>query len=89
MTTLRGTRPATLLLPDVTHTTGFSRMIKALFERVLPRKTAVRKEHSGKALGIRSEHMSGNAVYVCEKLQRAAGEDGAFDFDAAPGLEQH
>ncbi len=49
-------------------------MIKALFERVLPKKTAVRKEHSGKALGIRSEHMSGNAVYVCEKLQRAGYE---------------
>ena len=49
-------------------------MIKAFIERVLPKKTAVRKEHSGKALGIHSEHMSKNAVYVCDKLQRAGFE---------------
>lgn len=46
-------------------------MIKSLIARVLPRKKPVRVEHSGKALGIHSEHMSKNAVYVCEKLQRA------------------
>ena len=49
-------------------------MIKAFIERVLPKKSAVRKEHSGKSLGIRSEHMSKNAVYVCDKLQRAGFE---------------
>ncbi len=49
-------------------------MIKAFIERVLPRKKPVRVEHSGKALGIHSEHMSRNAVYVCEKLQRAGFE---------------
>ena len=49
-------------------------MIKAFIERVLPRKKAVRVEHSGKTLGIVSEHMSRNAVYVCDKLQRAGFE---------------
>ncbi len=49
-------------------------MIKAFIERVLPKRTAVRKEHSGKSLGIHSEHMSKNAVYVCDKLQRAGFE---------------
>ena len=49
-------------------------MIKAFIERVLPKRSAVRKEHSGKALGIHSEHMSKNAVYVCDKLQRAGFE---------------
>jgi len=49
-------------------------MIKALIERVLPRKSPVRREHSGKALGIHSEHMSRNAVYVCDRLQRAGFE---------------
>ena len=49
-------------------------MIKALFERVLPKKAPVRREASGAKLGIRPEHMSKNAVYVCEKLQQAGFE---------------
>lgn len=49
-------------------------MIRSLIERVLPRRKPVRVEHSGKALGIHSEHMSRNAVYVCDKLQRAGFE---------------
>jgi poly(A) polymerase len=49
-------------------------MIKALIERVLPRKSGVRRESSGAKLGIRPEHMSKNAVYVCDKLQRAGFE---------------
>ena len=56
------------------HLPRFCRVIKAFIERVLPKKTAVRKEHSGKSLGIHSEHMSKNAVYVCDKLQRAGFE---------------
>ena len=49
-------------------------MIKALFQRVLTRKSGVRREASGAKLGIRPEHMSRNAVYVCERLQHAGFE---------------
>ena len=49
-------------------------MIKALFERVLTRKSGVRREASGAKLGIRPEHMSKNAVYVCDRLQQAGFE---------------
>ena len=49
-------------------------MIKALFQRVLAKKTPVRREASGAKLGIRPEHMSKNAVYVCDRLQRAGFE---------------
>ena len=53
---------------------GHRQMIKALFERVLLKKSPVRREASGAKLGIRPEHMSKNAVYVCEKLQQAGFE---------------
>ena len=56
------------------YCTGFKHMIKALFERVLTRKSGVRREASGAKLGIRPEHMSKNAVYVCDCLQRAGFE---------------
>lgn len=46
-------------------------MIKALFERVLAKKNPVRRDVSGAKLGIKPEHMSKNAVYVCDRLQRA------------------
>jgi poly(A) polymerase len=44
-------------------------MIRALLDRVLPERTPKRKTVSGKELGIRSDAMSRNAVYVCERLQ--------------------
>ena len=46
-------------------------MIKHLSNVFCPK--AVRVEHSGKTLGIVSEHMSRNAVYVCDKLPQRAG----------------
>ncbi|MCC7068187.1 MAG: polynucleotide adenylyltransferase PcnB [Burkholderiales bacterium] len=49
-------------------------MIKALIERVLPRKKPLRVEHSGSALGLSPARMSRNAVQVCDKLQRAGYE---------------
>ena len=45
-------------------------MIKAFIERVLPRKKPVRVEHSGKALGIHSEHM-GYLLAELQYMQRA------------------
>ncbi len=65
-------------------------MIKALFERVLTRKSGVRREASGAKLGIRPEHMSKNAVYVCDRLQRAGFEAyivGGAVRDALLGVE--
>jgi poly(A) polymerase len=65
-------------------------MIKALFERVLAKKTPVRREVSGEKLGIRPEHMSKNAVYVCDRLQRAGFEAyivGGAVRDALLGVE--
>ena len=65
-------------------------MIKALFERVLTRKTGVRREASGAKLGIRPEHMSKNAVHVCDRLQRAGFEAyivGGAVRDALLGVE--
>ena len=49
-------------------------MIKAFIERVLPKKSPVRRDVSGAKLGIRPEHMSKNAVYVCDRLQQAGFE---------------
>ena len=65
-------------------------MIKALFKRVLTRKSGVRHEASGAKLGIRPEHMSKNAVYVCDRLQRAGFEAyivGGAVRDALLGVE--
>ncbi len=53
---------------------GFRQMIKAFIERVLPKKSPVRRDVSGAKLGIRPEHMSKNAVYVCDRLQHAGFE---------------
>ncbi|TAG03706.1 MAG: polynucleotide adenylyltransferase PcnB [Betaproteobacteria bacterium] len=46
-------------------------MIKALLDRVLPKRSPKKQVASGKALGIRPEQMSRNAVYVCQKLKDA------------------
>jgi poly(A) polymerase len=46
-------------------------MIKALLDRVLPRRSAKKKTVLGASLGIRPEQMSRNAVYVCQRLKDA------------------
>jgi poly(A) polymerase len=49
-------------------------MIKALLDRVLPSRAPKRKAVSGASLGIHSDQMSRNAVYVCERLQNEGFE---------------
>ncbi len=49
-------------------------MIKALLDRVLPRRSAKKKTVLGASLGIRPEQMSRNAVYVCQRLKDAGYE---------------
>jgi poly(A) polymerase len=49
-------------------------MIKALLDRVLPKRSPRKQVASGAKLGIKREQMSRNAVYVCEKLRDAGYE---------------
>jgi poly(A) polymerase len=49
-------------------------MIKALLDRVLPRRSAKKKTVLGASLGIRPDQMSRNAVYVCQRLKDAGYE---------------
>ena len=71
MTTLWGDQRDAPELPALCFCMSFRQMIKAFIERVLPKRAPVRREASGTKLGIRPEHMSKNAVYVCDRLQRA------------------
>jgi poly(A) polymerase len=49
-------------------------MIKALLDRVLSKRSPRKQVASGAKLGINRQHMSRNAVYVCEKLKDAGYE---------------
>ena len=49
-------------------------MIKALLDRVLPKRGVKKKVVLGASLGMKADQMSRNAVYVCQRLKDAGYE---------------
>jgi poly(A) polymerase len=74
MTALRGIHTLAALLPGACSGGEAVVMIKALLDRVLPKRGPRKVVASGAKLGIGRQQMSRNAVYVCEKLKDAGFE---------------